>query len=374
MAPATALPTFRVSSEQTPILKFRRNFVVPGRQNPVPPAAPPELELPDPDLVHANPAPAQTEAKLVLPMPPAPPPPVTVPAGPAPVPVGDPANILSLSDRPTPVSARLVVPPGNVTPPKTGDRSGSSVTGASQPGKSGDPASTANGSGTGGANSTANNGASNTGTNTGANTSSNTSGNKGGPPSPAPAGPAVTITGSGKSSGASPAKAGGPASGPVVLTRPANGKFDAVVVQAASLDQYPESRGLLNSRPIYSVYLSVGAAMDWTLFFCVPEAKPAAVKSQVVEIGGSAAPIMAPFPTRLVRPPITLPSFQKYILVHGFVTAEGRFEGLSIVRPVLPATDQAVLASLTGWEFRAATRDGVPIKVEFLLSIPAKGL
>ena len=94
----------------------------------------------------------------------------------------------------------------------------------------------------------------------------------------------------------------------------------------------------------------------------------------MVELGGAPPPVKAPFPTRVVRPPITLPSFQKYILVHGFVTAEGRFENLSIVRPVLPATDQAVLASLTGWEFRAATKDGVAVAVEFLLSIPARGL
>ena len=35
---------------------------------------------------------------------------------------------------------------------------------------------------------------------------------------------------------------------------------------------------------------------------------------------------------------------------------------------------QALLASLTGWEFRAATKDGAAVMVEFLLSIPAKGL
>jgi hypothetical protein len=44
------------------------------------------------------------------------------------------------------------------------------------------------------------------------------------------------------------------------------------------------------------------------------------------------------------------------------------------VRPILPETDRAILASLAQWEFRAATKDGVPVKVEFLLSIPGKGL
>jgi hypothetical protein len=53
---------------------------------------------------------------------------------------------------------------------------------------------------------------------------------------------------------------------------------------------------------------------------------------------------------------------------------EGRFEGLRVVRSIQPGTDQALLASLSGWEFRAATKDGVGVMVEFLLSIPAKGL
>jgi len=62
------------------------------------------------------------------------------------------------------------------------------------------------------------------------------------------------------------------------------------------------------------------------------------------------------------------------VLVHGYVNEQGRFEGLRVVRSTQPGIDQALLASLTGWEFRAATRDGAAVMVEFLLSIPAKGL
>ena len=49
-------------------------------------------------------------------------------------------------------------------------------------------------------------------------------------------------------------------------------------------------------------------------------------------------------------------------------------ENLRIVRSVKYDMDQTLLAALNGWEFRAATRDGASIAVEFLLSIPAKGL
>ena len=45
-----------------------------------------------------------------------------------------------------------------------------------------------------------------------------------------------------------------------------------------------------------------------------------------------------------------------------------------MVRPIKPETDAALIASLSGWEFRAATKDGVAIVVEFLLSVPVAGL
>ena len=71
---------------------------------------------------------------------------------------------------------------------------------------------------------------------------------------------------------------------------------------------------------------------------------------------------------------ITLPSYERYVLVHGLVNKEGKFESLRLVRSIKPETDQALLAALATWEFRAATRDGVAVVVEFLLSIPARGL
>jgi len=147
-----------------------------------------------------------------------------------------------------------------------------------------------------------------------------------------------------------------------------------MVVQTTPLDQYPESRGLLSGRPIYSVYISVGTSTDWAFYFCIPGEKPASSNTSVVQLGAPAAPVKAPYPTRLVRPEIALPSWEKYVLVHGYVNEQGRFEGLRVVRSTQPGIDQALLASLTGWEFRAATRDGAAVMVEFLLSIPAKGL
>jgi hypothetical protein len=160
-----------------------------------------------------------------------------------------------------------------------------------------------------------------------------------------------------------------------VITRAATGSFDVMVTQSSSLDQFPEGKGLLTGRPIYSVYVSVESSKDWTLFFCVPGEKPAPSKpgTQVVDLSENAPPIRAPYPTRMVRPSVVIPSYYKYVLVHGYITEAGRVERLRIVRPITPATDQVILASLADWEFRSATRDGVPLAVEFLLSIPTGG-
>ncbi len=187
---------------------------------------------------------------------------------------------------------------------------------------------------------------------------------------------AGTGTGVGTGAGAGTgAGSGKNTPGSSTIIRPPTGNFDAVVVQTSPVDQYPESRGLLSGRPFYSVYIPMGTARDWTLFFCVPGEKPATSgNGPVVVLTPLGAPVKAPYPTKLIKPAITLPTYEKYVLVHGMVNKDGHFESLRLVRPIRPETDQALLTALAGWEFRAATRDGVAIAVEFLLSIPAKGL
>jgi hypothetical protein len=384
IVPAIDLPTFRVA-ELGPAPRFASDYVVPGRRDQSLPAAPPESKPMDQDLVPPDAAPVQTEAKLVLPSPPVPPPPLPLPLGPLPVPFGDPVDILSLNDRPIPISPRLVVPPGSVAPPTNAGRpddlaSNASATNGGDPNTPSPPAlapgAFAAGSGVGGSSRSSSVAGSQSGTSN-APTAGGGANNAGSGTLSRPA----TAPGLLSRAGVSPpvvtdstAKAASAAPKPIVLTRPGNGHFNSIVMQSSPLDQYPESRGLLNHRPIYSVYVSVETAMNWTLFFCIPDSKPLPATAPVVESGTAPAEVKAPFPTRLVRPPVSLPYWQRYVLVHGYVTADGRFDSLSIVKPAHPETDEVLLASLADWEFRAATRDGVPITVEFVLSIPAKGL
>ena len=385
--PPTPLPNFRVFTDVNQMRKIPKPFQAPGRRTPPTPAQAPNL----------------TEPSLVL-----------VPQ--PPVPLGDPLNVLSLNDHPIPFNDKVMVPPGNIAQPPlestgpagvagntpgTGAVNGGTAraagsngtgnpesaggapsssaiagvgrgavgfgTGAALVGGSpdGNPVALVGGNGATGGGATA-------GTGTGAAAGTGT-GNGAGIGTGAGTG-VGTGTGTGTGGTSTGSGTGRPTPGSPTINRPPTGNFDAVVVQTSPVDQYPESRGMLSGRPIYSVYIPMGTARDWTLFFCVPGEKPESGTGPVVTLGPMGAPVKAPYPTKLLKPLIALPSYEKYVLVHGVVNKDGKFEGLRLVRPIKPETDQALLAALATWEFRAATRDGVAIAVEFLLSIPAKGL
>jgi hypothetical protein len=51
----------------------------------------------------------------------------------------------------------------------------------------------------------------------------------------------------------------------------------------------------------------------------------------------------------------------KNILVHGSIDVTGRFQNLIIVRPLANAAPDSLLSSLAAWQFRLATKDGVPV-------------
>jgi hypothetical protein len=72
----------------------------------------------------------------------------------------------------------------------------------------------------------------------------------------------------------------------------------------------------------------------------------------------------------MLRPDLPAPSDPDYVLVHGTISSSGHFEQLALILPKELAEKKLLLNSLAQWEFRPATRDGQPIKVEVLLIIP----
>ncbi|HWR51104.1 MAG TPA: hypothetical protein VN428_08355, partial [Bryobacteraceae bacterium] len=155
------------------------------------------------------------------------------------------------------------------------------------------------------------------------------------------------------------------------IVHPSNGVFD-VVVQSSGPEGFPESAGVLSSKPVYSVYLRVGAKRDWILQYCLPasDAPAPQVFGSVVRLGATAR-LNAPFPITTFRPPARQHP-GRYLMLHGFITGEGRFEGLRPLGAHDAADLAAASAALERWTFRPATQEGRPVRVEMLLAIPSE--
>jgi hypothetical protein len=157
----------------------------------------------------------------------------------------------------------------------------------------------------------------------------------------------------------------GTLTGATRLELPKDGKFGVVVLGSTASVPYPESAGALSGKVVYTVYLKVGLRKSWILQYCL--AKAAAPEG----LGGrSVVPVEAPWPFLIMRPDQRSTSDPDYIIVHGKLTAEGKFEQLAMVFPEELDTKELIVKSLNLWAFRPAKRDGVPVGVEVLLIIP----
>jgi hypothetical protein len=406
-------------------------FVLPGHTAP-PTAprlldAPPRLELPSPELAELSSAEALQlleRAALSIPQnampirttyPEQPVPHTGVSADPV---AGDPTNVLSISNSPLPLREYLTVPPGNQV--GRSPASGLEAQGWAGGAGGGDRGTSANGpSAAQGASTTAAGGPGNPRPGPGgsqtaaggpaeahsgnARTQTAAAGTAEAPPgaaqertaavasagasrtdspalstgsAPSPPGTSGqrTQTSSPPATGTPPSGGAAARSAAVEATRmvlPTGGVFD-VVVQSSGPEGFPESAGVLSGKPIYSVYLAVGAPKEWILQYCIPaeEAESAEVVGGVVRLGAP-APLTAPYPRTTFRPP---PHHRPggYLMVHGFIGANGRFQDLRVLGAGDPRDNAHAIAVLEHWEFRPAARQGQPMHVEILLAIPAE--
>jgi hypothetical protein len=150
---------------------------------------------------------------------------------------------------------------------------------------------------------------------------------------------------------------------------PRDGNYEVVVTQNAGV--VAGSADFLRGRPVYSVYLHAGDKKDWILQYCLPEAGEAPQRNSVVIRLSDPAPVGAPYAVVMLRPAVNFAAPDvRYAMVHGFINADGRLEQLSEVGDRALRNLPELLQALAGWEFRPATKDGVPISVEILLCIP----
>jgi hypothetical protein len=122
-----------------------------------------------------------------------------------------------------------------------------------------------------------------------------------------------------------------------------------------------------------AAFLTVGAAKEWILQYCLPlgeDQTASQVSTSVVRIGSSSA-LAAPYPKLTFRPPLYHRA-GTHLMLHGFVSPAGKFQELRLLGRGDPRATAAVIAVLDKWEFRPATQDGRPVRVERLLAIPGE--
>ena len=157
--------------------------------------------------------------------------------------------------------------------------------------------------------------------------------------------------------------------GTIRIDRPKNGKFTVVVLGSSNLDAYPEAAGILSGKLVYTVYLRTGGRKEWILQYCLPGRA-----EQAVKVRGSAVPLEAPYPYVIFRPNLALLSDPDYLIVHGFISVAGRFEGLSAVGDLDAVSKEVLMGALEHWDFRPASQDGEASAVEIALIIPGEPL
>lgn len=154
----------------------------------------------------------------------------------------------------------------------------------------------------------------------------------------------------------------GTSTAPEHITLPKNGQYGMVIVGASPEGDYPQTADLWTGRLVYTVYLQTDTAQNWILQYSL---KPSQSHDANVESRPD-----APWPFDMLRP--SLDPYKDIVMVHGFVTAAGRFEQLSVAYPPSFAGSDMLLRSLKRWEFRPAMIQGQPATVEVLLIIPGE--
>lgn len=152
------------------------------------------------------------------------------------------------------------------------------------------------------------------------------------------------------------------AAGLTQITLPKDGKFSVVVQGSSASELYPDIEGLSIGKVVYTVYVRVGFRKNWILQYWLPKGS---------ELGS--ASIDAPWPFLILRPDQLSSIDFDYVILHGAINENGRFEKLALVYPNELPEQQKLLAALRQWSFRPARREGQAIAIEALLVIPRQG-
>jgi hypothetical protein len=138
------------------------------------------------------------------------------------------------------------------------------------------------------------------------------------------------------------------------LDLPPDGQFPASVLGPSISEQYPDINTGLSGKVVSTVYLKVGFQKSWAL-----------------EFWAAGSPPDAPWPYEIYRPEnLDMPPEAEAVLISGRINENGRFENLQLLLPPEWPQKDSLFRALQHWKFRPAMRNGIPISVDVLLSIP----
>ena len=103
-------------------------------------------------------------------------------------------------------------------------------------------------------------------------------------------------------------------------------------------------------------------AGDWILWFAERDQKP-----------GENPLMRAPVPLRkleLVRAMSPVNPVQRRLQVAALINRDGKLDQIAVLRSAGQMVDQAMIQDLACWQFKPATRDGVPVDVDVVIEIP----
>jgi hypothetical protein len=101
---------------------------------------------------------------------------------------------------------------------------------------------------------------------------------------------------------------------------------------------------------------------DWIVWFAEREQKP-----------GDAPSMRAPVPFRKLEPVSAMLAgnrIERRLQIAAVIKQDGRVDRISLLRRAAPAVEQAVIQDLESWEFKPATRGGMPVDVDVVIEIP----
>ena len=119
-------------------------------------------------------------------------------------------------------------------------------------------------------------------------------------------------------------------------------------------------------RSVYTIVIPMERMVtytgDWIMWFADRGSKP-----------GETPVVRAPVPVRKIEPvdqPAPSDRTRERIAFAATLGKNGRLNGITLLTKTTAAVQRAVFQDVTAWEFRPATRDGLPVDVDVVLEIP----